>query len=104
MSVRIGWGFTRPKKRKPHELGGFALFKYTKTKDGRVRQIAVGALNYIRDDFERLRSKGQRLDSSVTGLARIAPDVSAELVAATVDKLHVTGVLWAPAEVKRVLT
>ncbi len=104
MSVRIGWA--RTDERKPGRIaGGIHLFEFLKlVNNARGRHVVVGTLEYNRADLERLRDKKQVLDVRVIGWLHIADDVSAELAAATIDHVHVSGWLRASPDVKRAVT
>jgi hypothetical protein len=54
-------------------------------------------------DLEAARAAGEKLHVKVVGLARIAPDVTAELARAAIASITVLGVLQATAEVKAAL-
>lgn len=54
-------------------------------------------------DLEAARAAGEKLHVKVVGLARIAPDVSADLARATIASITVLGALQASAEVKAAL-
>ncbi|MCB6179754.1 CopG family transcriptional regulator [Rhodobacter sp. Har01] len=65
--------------------------------------LELGLRDYGRADLEALRDAGKVLHVKVVGLARIAPDVSAELARATIGSITVLGALQATPEVKRAL-
>lgn len=67
------------------------------------KALALGLLNFSRQDLETVRASGQKLHIQVLGLARIAEDVSPELARATIDSVTVLGSLQAPAAVKAAL-
>jgi Arc/MetJ-type ribon-helix-helix transcriptional regulator len=54
-------------------------------------------------DLEAARAAGEKLHVKVVGLARIAPDVTAELARAAIASITVLGTLQATAEVKAAL-
>ena len=103
MTARIGWNMTRPKQRKPTQVaGGPAFFSYLKidTSTGKGHHVAVGVVSFRRDDLERIRAKGIVLDIGVVGWLRFAPDVTSDLVEATIGRRRVFGRIHAPREVK----
>ena len=53
--------------------------------------------------MKSLREKGERLHVSVVGLARIAPDVTPELAAATIGSITVLGALQAGDDIRKAL-
>jgi Arc/MetJ-type ribon-helix-helix transcriptional regulator len=65
--------------------------------------LELGLRNYSRADLEAVRSARELLHIKVVGLARIAPDVTAELVRATIGSISVLGAFQASAEVKAAL-
>jgi Arc/MetJ-type ribon-helix-helix transcriptional regulator len=67
------------------------------------RSLELGLRDISRAELETARSAGVKLDVRMIGLARIAPDVSAELALATIESLTVLGALQASAEVKSAL-
>lgn len=67
------------------------------------KALALGLMNFSRQDLEAVRASGQKLHIQVLGLARIAEDVSPELARATIDSVTVLGSLQAPAAVKAAL-
>src|SRR4026208_830097 len=56
----------------------------TLTKSIARHTLELGLRNYSRADLEAVRSAGELLHIKVVGLARIAPDVTTELVRATI--------------------
>ncbi len=69
-----------------------------------VRQtLEVGLRDYSRADLEAVRAAGEKLAVRVVGLARIAADVPADLALATIESIHVFGVLQASPEIKSAL-
>lgn len=54
-------------------------------------------------ELEAARKAGETLHIKVVGLARIAPDVSADLARATIGSIRVLGALQAPAEIRAAL-
>jgi Arc/MetJ-type ribon-helix-helix transcriptional regulator len=65
--------------------------------------LELGLMDLSREDLESLRAKNEILDIRVVGLARIAPDVSAELALATIGSIKVLGALQATNEIKAAL-
>ncbi|AXQ96174.1 CopG family transcriptional regulator (plasmid) [Cereibacter azotoformans] len=65
--------------------------------------LELGLRDITRADLEAAQAAGERLHIRVLGLARIAPDVPAELAAAVIGSLTILGALQAPAEVKAAL-
>ncbi len=65
--------------------------------------LELGLRDYSRRDLEAIRTAGEKLHIRVVGLARIAPDVTAELALATIESITVLGALQASAEVKSAL-
>jgi hypothetical protein len=64
------------------------------------KTLVLGLQDFSRQDLERVRAAGQKLQIQVLGLARIAEDVSPELARATIDSVFVLGALHASAAVK----
>lgn len=67
------------------------------------KTLVLGLQDFSRQDLERVRAAGQKLQIQVLGLARIAEDVSPELARATIDSVIVLGALHASAAVKAAL-
>ena len=65
--------------------------------------LELGLRDYSRADLEAARAAGQLLHIKVVGLARIAPDVTTELVRATIGSISVLGAFQASPEVKAAL-
>jgi Arc/MetJ-type ribon-helix-helix transcriptional regulator len=65
--------------------------------------LVLGTQNYSRDDLERLRVDGKRVEIRVLGLATIARDVSVDLALATVESVEVLGAFRASPAVKKAL-
>lgn len=65
--------------------------------------LELGLRDITRAELEAARSAGQMLHIRVVGLARIAPDVTAELAGATIGSLTVLGALQAPPEIRSAL-
>ena len=66
-------------------------------------QLDLGLRHYTTVDLEAVRAAGEKLAIRVLGLAVIAPDVSPELAAETIDSVHVLGALQASAAVRSAL-
>lgn len=66
-------------------------------------RLDLGLRHYGREDLEAVKASGERLSIRVLGLAVIAPDVTAELAAETIDSIHVLGALQASPEIKAAL-
>jgi Arc/MetJ-type ribon-helix-helix transcriptional regulator len=67
------------------------------------KTLSLGIQHFGKADLEALRAAGQKLDIRVLGLATIAPDVTPELAAATIESLTVLGALHASPAVKAAL-
>lgn len=65
--------------------------------------LELGLRDYSRADLETVKNAGEMLHIKVVGLARIAPDVTPDLVLATIGSITVLGSLQASAEVKSAL-
>jgi Arc/MetJ-type ribon-helix-helix transcriptional regulator len=65
--------------------------------------LELGLRDFSVADLEAARAAGEKLHVKVVGLARIAPDVSADLARATIASITVLGALQATAEVKAAL-
>ena len=65
--------------------------------------LELGLRDFSVADLEAARAAGERLHVKVVGLARIAPDVSADLARAAIASITVLGALQATAEVKAAL-
>ena len=65
--------------------------------------LELGLRDFSVADLEAVRDAGEKLHVKVVGLARIAPDVSADLARATIASITVLGALQATAEVKAAL-
>jgi len=66
--------------------------------------FVLGLQDFTRSQLEALRKKGERLRIQVLGLARIAPDVTPELAAATIESVRVLGGFQASDAVRRALS
>ncbi|MDV6330854.1 CopG family transcriptional regulator [Asticcacaulis sp. 201] len=67
------------------------------------RQLDLGMRIITRADLEGCRSRNERLDIKVVGLATITSDVTPDLAAATIASLEVLGALQASSEVRAAL-
>jgi Arc/MetJ-type ribon-helix-helix transcriptional regulator len=67
------------------------------------RTLVLGTQHFTREDLEKLRAAGERVQIRVLGLATIANNVPAELAAATIQSVEVLGAFRASAAVKRAL-
>lgn len=67
------------------------------------KTLTLGVLNLTRADLERHRAEGSRVQVRVLGLATIAPDVTPELAAATIESVEVLGAFRAPPDVTAAL-
>ena len=65
--------------------------------------LELGLRDIGRAELEAAREAGETLHIKVVGLARIAPDVSADLARATIGSIKVLGALQAPAEIRAAL-
>ena len=65
--------------------------------------MELGLRDYSAADLEALRDAGEMLHVKVVGLARLAPDIDAELARATISRITVLGALQAPPAVKEAL-
>lgn len=65
--------------------------------------MELGLRDYSVADLEALRAAGEMLHVKVVGLARIAPDVTADLALQTIGSITVLGALQASADVKKAL-
>lgn len=67
-------------------------------------QLTVtGVALHTRKSLEKLRAAGRQLELNVTGILRLAADVSPELACAVIKSLKVRGTFHASAEVKTAL-
>lgn len=67
------------------------------------KTLVLGLQSFSAADLAAVRAAGETLQIRVLGLAVIAPDVSPELAAATIDSLTVLGALHATPAVKAAL-
>ena len=65
--------------------------------------LELGLRDIARAELEAAREAGETLHIKVVGLARIAPDVPADLARATIGSIKVLGALQAPAEIRAAL-
>lgn len=65
--------------------------------------LELGLRDFTVADLEAARAAGEKLHVKVVGLARIAPDVSADLARAAIASITVLGALQATADVKAAL-
>lgn len=65
--------------------------------------LELGLRDITRAELEAARQTGEILHVKVVGLARIAPDVPAELALATIGSIRVLGALQASEDVKAAL-
>jgi Arc/MetJ-type ribon-helix-helix transcriptional regulator len=65
--------------------------------------LELGLRDFSVADLEAVRDAGEKLHVKVVGLARIAPDVSADLARAAIASITVLGALQATADVKAAL-
>jgi Arc/MetJ-type ribon-helix-helix transcriptional regulator len=65
--------------------------------------LELGLRDFSVADLEAALAAGEKLHVKVVGLARIAPDVTAELARAAIASITVLGALQATAEVKAAL-
>jgi Arc/MetJ-type ribon-helix-helix transcriptional regulator len=69
-----------------------------------IRQtLELGIRHYSRNDLERVKAAGERLEIKVLGLTTIADDVPVALALATIDSITVLGALHANNELKTAL-
>jgi Arc/MetJ-type ribon-helix-helix transcriptional regulator len=68
------------------------------------RQLDLGLRQYSRQELERIKAAGKRLDIQVLGLAVIAGDVPADLARKTIASIQVLGALQASPAVKAALS
>jgi Arc/MetJ-type ribon-helix-helix transcriptional regulator len=65
--------------------------------------LELGLRNFTREDLERVRAAGEKLQIQVVGLVSIAADVSPALALATIQSVTVLGALHASKEIKSAL-
>jgi len=64
----------------------------------------IGVLAYGKDDLERLKLKGEKLDLKVVGFLRLANDITPELACEVVESIQCHGIFQASDAVKAALT
>ena len=67
------------------------------------RTLDIGLRDFTRADLEAARAAGEVLNIKVVGLARLAPDITADLARDTIGSITVLGALQASPEVKDAL-
>lgn len=67
------------------------------------KALVLGLVDITRVELEALKKAGKRLRIQVLGLARIAPDVPADLALATIESVAVLGAFQASPAVKAAL-
>ncbi|HSK44692.1 MAG TPA: CopG family transcriptional regulator [Candidatus Binatia bacterium] len=67
------------------------------------RLTAAGIVRHNRKSLERLLTAGRQVELNVTGILRLADDVTPELACAVIKSLKVCGAFQASAEVKAAL-
>jgi len=67
------------------------------------KTLVLGSQHYSRQDLERVRAAGQKVQIRVLGLATIAEDVSPQLAVDTVESVEVLGSFRASPAVKAAL-
>jgi Arc/MetJ-type ribon-helix-helix transcriptional regulator len=65
--------------------------------------LELGLRDITRAELEAAHRAGETLHVRVVGLARMAPDITADLALATIGSITVLGAFQAPAEVKAAL-
>jgi Arc/MetJ-type ribon-helix-helix transcriptional regulator len=63
----------------------------------------VGALVYDKADFEKHKSKGEKLKMTVVGVLQFADDISPELACEVIESIQVRGIFHASEAVKAAL-
>ncbi len=63
----------------------------------------IGLREFSGPGLEQVRSRGERLTMLIVGVARFDTDIGPELVAATVNRLVVVGLLEAGVDARHVL-
>ena len=64
---------------------------------------AIGAIVYNRSDFEKLKSKGEKIKLTLVGFLHLASDISPELAREVIESIEVRGIFHASDEVKAAL-
>jgi hypothetical protein len=67
------------------------------------RLTAAGIVMHNRKSLEKLLAAGRQVEINVTGILRLADDVTPELACAVIKSLKVCGAFQASAEVKAAL-
>ena len=65
--------------------------------------FAIGVITYDRDDLERFKLNGEKLEAKVIGILRLADDITPELARETVESITLRGVFQASDAVKAAL-
>ncbi len=60
-------------------------------------------MTFGKNEFERRRAKGEKLEINVVGLLALADDISPELALDVVESVQVRGIFNAPRAVKEAL-
>jgi Arc/MetJ-type ribon-helix-helix transcriptional regulator len=63
----------------------------------------IGVLVYNQADFEKYRSKGEKIKMTVVGMLHLDSDISAELAREVVESIQVRGIFHASEAVKAAL-
>ena len=67
------------------------------------KMLVLGLQHFSVSDLTRVQAAGEKLQIRVLGLASIAPDVSAELAADTIESITILGALQASPAVRAAL-
>lgn len=67
------------------------------------KMLVLGLQHFSASDLTRVQAAGEKLQIRVLGLASIAPDVSAELAADTIESITILGALQASPAVRAAL-
>ena len=67
------------------------------------RSFVIGVLMYDRNDLEKARRKGEKLDMNVIGSIILANDIDPELASQTIERVQIRGIFRAPEAVKEAL-
>jgi Arc/MetJ-type ribon-helix-helix transcriptional regulator len=65
--------------------------------------FGIGVLVYSRSDFERFKSKGQKINVKMIGMLSLASDIPADLAREVIETVKVLGIFIASDEVKAAL-
>ena len=68
------------------------------------KTLSLGVLHLSKDELQKLKTAGKKIDVRVLGLASIDPAVTPELALATISSLNVLGALHASPAVKAALS